>query len=140
MKQLFIELHDTYVETIAHEADTVLVRFSEAVLYTRPGNKYPEGSRIWMVPAEMRISAGSIEGKLPSFGDEDADECYLSGGTLQCGDEVHKGTIPVPLELGGETELRLQFAWFGSVTVRGTGICLQLLGEPKFLEEFDAGN
>jgi hypothetical protein len=62
----------------------------------------------------------------------------LSDGQLQMGQHVLDNEIPVPLRHAGAFKLRLE-AWRQArevVTFTGSGAELELLGEPKYVEEF----
>ncbi len=54
------------------------------------------------------------------------------------GENILDNEIPVPLRHKGAFELRLQAMWHGQevVSFAGSGAELELLGEPKYVEEF----
>ena len=62
----------------------------------------------------------------------------LLGGFVRLGGSVFDNEIPIPLSHTGEVELRL-----GSrdevVTIVGTAVQLELVGEPEYVEEFEPG-
>jgi hypothetical protein len=73
-----------------------------------------------------------VEGAFPEF------PVDLSDGQTRIGQDIFDNEIPVPLRHQGEFELRLHAMWQGQalVSFTGTGAELELLGEPKFVEEF----
>ena len=62
----------------------------------------------------------------------------LSTGQIRMAEQSLDDEIPVALRYTGAFESRLQAMWQGQVTVaiRGSGAELELLGEPKYVEEF----
>ena len=60
----------------------------------------------------------------------------MMDGNLVLEDERHANSIPVPLEVKGPVELRLVCDSIHTVTVTGRGVRLELMGEPKYVEEF----
>jgi len=62
----------------------------------------------------------------------------LADGQTQMRENILDNEIPVPLRHKGAFELRLQAMWHGQevVSFTGSGAELELLGEPKYVEEF----
>jgi len=58
-------------------------------------------------------------------------------GELVVGGERHSNEIPVPLEVTATSELRLIFDSVHVVKIIGRGVRLDLVGEPKYVEEFE---
>jgi hypothetical protein len=59
----------------------------------------------------------------------------MDGELIVCG-ERHPNLIPVPFETSMLTELRLVCDSVHTVTVTGRGARLELIGEPRYVEEF----
>ncbi len=57
-------------------------------------------------------------------------------GELIVDGERYAGSIPVPLEVARPVELRLMFDSIHTVSVKGGGVRLELVGEPRYVEEF----
>jgi hypothetical protein len=57
-------------------------------------------------------------------------------GELVFGGDRRDNEIPVPLDATVSTELSLKFGPKHTVTVKGRSVRLELLGEPKYVEEF----
>jgi len=57
-------------------------------------------------------------------------EIILSG-------KIHNNEIPMPLEAIGFIELRLKLDSAHTITIKGKSVRLKLLGEPKYIEEFN---
>ena len=61
-------------------------------------------------------------------------------GELIVGGERHTNLIPVPLEVEKLIELSLICDSIHTIKVTGTGVRLELFGEPKYVEEFKRRN
>jgi len=59
----------------------------------------------------------------------------MDGEIVVNGDQ-HANLIPVPLEVAKPTELRLVCDSIHTVTIASRGVRLELIGEPKYAEEF----
>ena len=57
-------------------------------------------------------------------------------GEIVVAGERHANLIPVPLEVAKPTELRLICDSIHTVTITSRGVRLELIGEPKYVEEF----
>jgi hypothetical protein len=82
--------------------------------------------------ALLRIQDARVDGVFTDF------PVDLTDGRTRIGQDILKNEIPVPLHHKGEFELRLQAMWreTGIVTFTGSGAQLELLGEPRDVEEF----
>ena len=62
----------------------------------------------------------------------------LADGETRMGQNILVNEIPVPLRHRGEFGLRLEAMWHGQqvVSFTGTGAELELVGEPRYVEEF----
>ena len=86
----------------------------------------------WVQKAILRIRDAKVEGAFSEF------PVDLSDGQIQMGQNILGNEIPVPLYRQGAFELRLE-AWRREkevVTFTGSGVELELLGEPEYMEEF----
>ena len=63
--------------------------------------------------------------------------CDVKDGELLLGEERHDNEIPVPLNVTASVQLRLVLDSIHTVTVKGHGVRLELLGEPRYVEEFN---
>ncbi|MFZ0816393.1 MAG: hypothetical protein WAM78_12795 [Candidatus Sulfotelmatobacter sp.] len=48
---------------------------------------------------------------------------------------MSENLIPIPLEVDGNIELKIE-CWGDVISVRGSSIQLELIGEPQYIEEF----
>jgi hypothetical protein len=83
----------------------------------------------------VSISDGYAERVTGTFSEFPTD---LGDGETQIGAQRLLNEIPVPLNHHGVFELRLESKWrLAEVVVfTGTGVELQLIGEPEYVEEF----
>lgn len=61
-------------------------------------------------------------------------------GELLLDGERHRNLIPVPFDVAMHTELRLICDSIHTVTIKGRGARLELIGEPRYVEEFRPQN
>ena len=80
--------------------------------------------------AELTFSESSIDGNLPEL------PCGVMGGGIVISGTLHDNEIPIPLDAVGQIELQLKLDSVHSITIKGGGVRLKLLGQPKFVEEF----
>ncbi len=85
----------------------------------------------------LRIGNARIEG---TFSKESREAYgghahYLSGGSLRIDSTVSENLIPIPLDLDGDIELKIE-CWDNVVCVRGSSIQLELIGAAEYVEEF----
>ena len=59
----------------------------------------------------------------------------LSDGALSINETVSRNLIPIPLDVHGDVELRLE-CWDDIIRVRGNSATLELIGEPKYTGQF----
>ena len=71
-----------------------------------------------------------------TVGDYPEWTCDVMDGELIVGGERHRNLIPVPFKTSMLTELRLVCDSLQAVTVTGRGARLELVGEPRYVEEF----
>jgi hypothetical protein len=124
-----IELHDSTVAEIVKQGDMVSVHFLPAYLHkseSRPGIDSGTG---WIQGARLIFTNAFISGVMPEFPSNIID------GDLSICTEPHNNEIPVPLDATGPVVLHLTFDSIHKVTIEGSDVRLELLGEPKCVEE-----
>lgn len=125
-----IELHDSTVSEIAELDDAVIVHFLPAYLHKSGGRPGFDAGTGWLQDARLIFSDATVSGCAPDLPSD------VMNGELIVGAERHANEIPAPLSATALTELRLDFDALHTVTVAGHGVRLELLGEPRYVEEF----
>jgi hypothetical protein len=127
-----IEIHDSVLAAISFTQGEAQLHFSSVYIHQSedvPGRNAGTG---WVQKAVLRIHEARVDGSFSEF------PVNLTNGQIRMGENVLENEIPVPLHHKGAFELRLQAMWQNQVTVSFTGSRaeLELLGEPKYVEEF----
>ena len=125
-----IEIHDSRVAEISKRDNTVIVHFLPAYLHKSEGLPAIDSGTCWVQEARLIFTEASINGNFPDW------PCDIMGGELLVGGERYNNLIPVPLEAAKLTELRLICDSMHTVTIAGRGVRLELIGEPRYVEEF----
>jgi len=96
-----------------------------------------DAGRGWSQKALLRVGDAHVEGAFSEESRIAYDGVYcLSHGALRVGaDHLSGNLIPIPLDVNGDVELMLE-CWGNVVRVFGNSAKLQLLGDPKYVEEF----
>jgi len=127
--KLFIELHDSTVGAIERRDGAVVVHFLPAYLHKHECIQGIERRTGWLQEATLVFTGATISGDLPEF------PCDISDGELIAGEDRHDNMLPAPLEITAPAGLRLVFVSGRKATVTGGSVRLELLGEPKYLED-----
>lgn len=125
-----IEIHDSTVAEIGERDGRVVVHFVPAYLHKSEGRPAFDSGTGWVQEVRLIFSEASVSGDFPDW------PCNIMGGEIILGGERHRNLIPVPLEVGTPTELRLVCDARHTVTVTGRGVRLELVGEPRYVEDF----
>ena len=125
-----IELHDSIVAEITEPDGEVVVHFAPAYLHKSEGRPGVDAGTGWVQEARLIFAKASIGGSVPDL------PCAVMDGELIVGAEQHDNQVTVPLAMVAHTELRLVFDSIHTVTVSGRSVRLELLGEPRYVEEF----
>lgn len=125
-----IEIHDSRVAGISESDGNVIVHFRPAYLHKSEGRPAIDSGTGWVQEARLIFSEASVNGGFPDW------PCDIMDGEIIIGGERHRNLIPVPLQLAKVTELRLVCDVVHTVTVSGRGVRLELVGEPRYVEEF----
>lgn len=128
---MLIELHDSTVCEFVKHDETVIVHFLPVYLHISEGRPGIDRGTGWVQEARLFFTEASISGQLPDW------PCEVMHGELILGTERKDNVVPVPLEFGDRAELRLIFDNIHAVTVIGRSVRLELVGEPRYVEEFD---
>jgi hypothetical protein len=129
MQNRIIEIHDSVLASSSILSGYVILDFSSVYIHQSAGIPGVGAGSGWVQKARLRIKDGVIEG---SFSERPTD---LQAGHLALGGTILKNEIPIPLNFNGDIELRLE-SWGEVVFIKGGGAELELIGEPKYVEEF----
>lgn len=124
-----IEIHDSTVAEIGERDGAVVVHFKPAYIHKSKGRPAFDSGTGWVQEARLIFSEASLSGDLPDW------PCDILDGEITLGSERHSNLIPVPLEVAKFTEQRLVCDDIHTVTVTGRGVRLELVGEPRYVEE-----
>ena len=129
-----IEIHDSKVSEITNRDGTVIVHFEPAYLHKSEGRPGFDAGTGWIQEACLIFADAATSGDYPEW------PCDVMDGELIVDGERHPNLIPVPFETSMPTELGLVCDSIHTVTVRGRGARLELIGEPSYVEEFRPHN
>ena len=127
-----IEIHDSVLAGVSFSQGEAQLHFSSVYIHQSEGVPGRDAGSGWVQEAILRIRDARVEGAFSEF------PVDLSDGQIQMENKLLDNEIPVPLRHKGAFELRLQAMWQeqGVVSFAGSGAELELLGEPRYVEEF----
>ena len=125
-----VELLDSRVTEICERDGQMIVGFLPAYLHESEARPEFDSGIGRVQEVRLILSDASVNGDRPDL------PCHVMGGEFDAGVERHDIAIPVPPVGTVDTELRLSFDPIHAVTVAGRGVRLELLGEPRYVEEF----
>jgi hypothetical protein len=131
MRSRFIEIHDSILAGISFLKADAQLHFSSVYIHQNDGVRGLDVSTGWVQEAILRIRDAHVDGAFLQF------PVDLSNGQTHIGDIILRNEIPIPLHHEGAFTLRLKAMWqeTGVVTFTGSGAELELLGEPRYVEE-----
>ena len=135
MQNKVIEIHDSALDEISLEGGMAVLHFPEIYIHSSDGRPAIDAGSGWTQEAVIRIANARIEGALSSESRKGGHAHYLSDGSFAINGAISDNLIPVPLDVQGEIELKLE-CWGHIVRVHGSAAKLELIGEPKYIEEF----
>jgi len=124
-----IEIHDSVLNRISILDGDAVLDFKSVYIHQSEGKPGTDAGSGWVQKAHVRIKGAVIEGSFSSL------PCDLYDGHIRLGSSVVVNVIPIPLSFTGDVELRLE-SWGVVLLVRGTSVELELIGEPRYVEEF----
>jgi hypothetical protein len=132
-----IEIHDCAFDQITLQGGTAVLHFKEVYIHSSEGRPAVDAGTGWSQEAVLRIGNARIEG---TFSKESREAYrgyahYLSGGSLRIDSTVSENLIPIPLDMDGDIELKIE-CWDDVVYVRGSSIQLELIGAAEYVEEY----
>jgi hypothetical protein len=132
-----IEIHDSALDQIALEGGMAVLHFPKVYIHSSAGRPAIDAGTGWTQEAVIRIGNAHIEGE---FSPESREAYggyahYLSDGSLGIDGSVSDNLIPIPLDVQGDIELKLE-CWDNVVRVHGTSAKLELIGTAVYVEKF----
>jgi hypothetical protein len=124
-----IETHDSRVVEISESNGVVVLHLKPAYLHKSEGCPAIDAGTGWLQEAKLIFSEAAISGEFPDW------PCDLMDGEILIQGVQYNNLIPVPLEISGAIELRLVCDAIHQIKIAGSGVQLNLIGEPKFVKE-----
>jgi hypothetical protein len=128
MFNCLIEIHDSTLVSLVIRGDEAVLRF-EFYIHQSAGKPLQDPGSGWSQGGILRIKGPVMNG---SFSDFPRD---LHDGQITLDGTISKNVIPIPLSHQGSVELRLQ-SWGDAISISGSEVQLELIGEPKYIEDF----
>ena len=125
-----IEFHDSRVDVISERDGAVVVHFKPAYVHQSEGRPGIDPGTGWNQEARLIFPKASVKGEFPEW------PCDIIDGHIIVGGECHANGIPVPLDAVTFTELRLACDCVHTVTISGSGVRLELIGSPSYVDEY----
>ena len=129
-----IELHDSVIENVIHEAGDLVLYFSHAVIHESIGTPGVDPGVCLSQQATLRIKNG--------ISSPDSLRCpvNITDGELQLGYQVLSNVIPIHLDHDGPVRLSLMVydddSVFTQLRISGTGALLTTDGLATYLDDF----
>jgi hypothetical protein len=122
-----IEFHDSTFDSLEREGSNVTLRFSAAYIHESNGEPGRDAGSGWIQEARLHVAGASLSGEILEL------PCDLRDGDMRLGGDLFQ-MVPIPLDYKGTVEINLEQN--GKIRVAGTGVRLELVGKPKYVEEF----
>jgi hypothetical protein len=125
-----IEIHDSKLDAVSIQGRDAVLHFPKVYIHESAGTPGVDAGSGWVQEAVLRITGAAVKRSFSKFPAE------LLDGYIRIGESVLKNEIPIPLNHVGIVELRLE-TWNDEVVlISGGSVRLELVGEPKYVEEF----
>jgi hypothetical protein len=122
-----IEFHDSTFDGLETDGTNITLRFSAAYIHESNGEPGRDASSGWIQEVRLHVVGASLSGEILEL------PCDLWDGNIRLGSDLFQ-MIPIPLDYKGTVEINLEQN--GKIRVVGTGVRLELVGEPKYVEDF----
>jgi hypothetical protein len=130
MSNRAIEIHDSTLDAISVGDGVAVLHFPRVYIHESAGTPGVDAGSEWVQQALLRVSNAAVARSFSKF---PAD---LLDGHIKFGSEVLRNVIPIPLSHEGIVEVRLE-SWNDEVVlITGNSADLELIGEPKYVQEF----
>lgn len=125
-----IEIHDSTVSDISTIGRDIIITFKPAYLHKSLGQPGSDPGTGWVQEASLTLRNATQTGSIAEL------PCYLMTGELRLKTEFYDNILPVPLPDQGPAILKLKFDQIHTLSIRSHSIHLEMIGEPKYVEEF----
>lgn len=123
-----IEFHDSTFDGVEREGADLSLRFSAAYIHQSEGKPGVDAGSGWVQELRLHISDVSLSGEILDL------PVDLWNGSISLDDQRFDNCLPIPFDYQGRVEVNLEQG--GKLTVIGTRLKVELLGQPKYVEEF----
>ena len=123
-----MEIHDSTFDGVEPDGTNLVLHFSSAYIHESEGKPGVDAGSGWVQQLRLHISQASQSGQILDL------PCNLWDGSIRLGGEELENTVPIPLDYRGRVEVTLEQT--SKLTITGTGLRVELCGEPKYVEEF----
>ena len=126
-----IELHDSKLAAVTCRDGEAIVSLSPAYLHRSAGTPGVDAGSGWLRSATLTISS-AVLASAPETLPAAIFDGFLRIGSEQCGN-----IIPASGAFAAAIDLSLVLSTGETLTIRGQGISIQLLGASSFVESFN---
>jgi hypothetical protein len=130
MNNRAIELHDSTLDAISVLDGVAMLHFPCVYIHDSIGVPGVDSGSGWVQEAMLRIRDAVVVRSFSTFPVE------LLDGLLKLDEAILQNEIPIPLRHEGTVEFRLESSSGETLLITGRDADLELLGEPKYVEEF----
>ncbi len=117
------------------ENGTALIHFPSVYIHQSEGKLFEDAGTGWSQEAVLRITDAQVDGVFSvALQVWDGEIVYLYDGSLRMGEVISDNLIPIPLRITADIQLSMESCG-ETVRVSGTSADLELIGEPKYVEE-----
>ena len=125
-----LEFHDSTVESVQREADTLRISLRPAYVHRssgRPGFGSGEG---YTQPIDILFSDARVEVNGACIG-------TVSSGSVSCNGQVFENLVALPLNEAGNIQATLEFSSGGVMKVWALACASSVLGVASFVEAYE---
>jgi hypothetical protein len=123
---------ESRIEAIRAEGGEALrVRFEPARVVKSEGIPLADASTLWTQSGDLVVDEAELEGAAPAL------PASLRGGSLEAGGLKTIDMARLPLDASGYVEVRLVFEDGAEVTLRGSGVRLEMEATPRYLRHLE---
>ena len=123
-----MEFHDSTFDRVERVGADLALHFSAAYIHESEGEPGVDAGSGWVQGLRLHISDASLNGQILHL------PCKLWGGSICLGEKQFENALPIPLDYQGHVKVTLGET--SNLTVTGTGLRVELCGQPKYVEEF----
>ena len=108
-----IELHDSIISVITHQADTIAIHFAPAYIHKSEQSPGIDAGTGWVQDAKLIFYNASMDGRIPVLPEDVCD------GEIVIGSDEYQNTIPIPLNATHNVNLHVYFRSGDHITING---------------------